>query len=218
MVYSTWQNKYSKETQSLNLNAYQLSILNRTFAVQQTSSTDTVYTCIKPLSLWLIKLNSCFYLGIRLGVGYITRSFCTEHVVIKNLKVNLAIILAGDLQFKYLRKRTLQAFTRFRLCLTGWVLLPIELLGHMSVAGHILEWELTSCGVIWILFGKARIYVTFWDNNKLLLKIKILCVFYTILFYTTSETSARISSSFQTRENISTHEAAGRVVLLFSNV
>ena len=79
-----------------------------------------------------------------------------------------------------------------KLCLTGWVLVPIELLGHMSVAGHILEWELTSCGVIWILFGKARIYVTFWDNNKLLLKIKILCVFYTILFYTTSETSARI--------------------------
>lgn len=105
-----------------------------------------------------------------------------------------------------------------KLCLTGWVLLPIELLGHMSVAGHILEWELTSCGVIWILFGKARIYVTFWDNNKLLLKIKILCVFYTILFYTTSETSARIPSSFQTRENISTHEAAGRVVLLFSSV
>lgn len=113
MVYSTWQNKYRKETQSLNLNVYQLSILNRTFTVQQTSSTDTVYTCIKPLSLWLIKLNSCFYLGIRLAVGYITRSFCTEHVVIKNLKVNLAIILAGDLQFKYLWKRTLQGFTRF---------------------------------------------------------------------------------------------------------
>ena len=216
MVYSTWQNKYRKETQSLNLNAYQLSILNRTFAVQQTSSTDTVYTCIKPLSLWLIKLNSCFYLGIRLGVGYITRSFCTEHVVIKNLKVNLAIILAGDLQFKYLRKRTLQAFTRFEA-----VPHRVGVSTNRATWSHVgsrVEWELTSCGVIWILFGKARIYVTFWDNNKLLLKIKILCVFYTILFYTTSETSARIPSSFQTRENISTHEAAGRVVLLFSNV
>ena len=35
---------------------------------------------------------------------------------------------------------------------------------------------------------------------------------------TISKTSARVSSSFQTRENIWNHEAAGRVVLLFSSV
>ena len=34
---------------------------------------------------------------------------------------------------------------------------------------------------------------------------------------TISKTSARVSSGFQTRENIWNHEAAGRVVLLFSS-
>ena len=68
-----------------------------------------------------------------------------------------------------------------KLCLTGWVLLPIELLGHMSVAGHILEWELTSCGVIWILFGKHAFMLRFEIIINCCLKSKFYA--FSILYY-----------------------------------